>query len=55
MSEIPILIFFRDEGFYPIEGMTGVPLKKQAKDMAVINPGTLRVEDANGNILWSSQ
>lgn len=47
-----LMIFFRAEGFYPIQGVIGVPLAKQAKDMAEINPGTLRVEDVCGNVLW---
>lgn len=49
------LIFFREDGFYPIQGMKGIPLAKQAEDHAVLNPGTLRIEDFDGNVLWRLQ
>jgi hypothetical protein len=55
MSEVPILIFFREDMFYPIEAMPGIPLRQQAEDNAVLNPGTTRVEDVDGNILWQLQ
>lgn len=55
MSEVPILIFFREDMFYPIEAMPGIPLCQQAEDNAVLNPGTTRVEDVDGNILWQLQ
>jgi hypothetical protein len=55
----PVLIFFRkDNGedfFYPVEADPRRDLKEQAEKMAIINPGTLRVEDINGNILWRPQ
>lgn len=47
------LIFFREGMFYPIQGVRDVPLEKQARDNAVLNLGTLRVEDIHGNVLWS--
>jgi len=50
-----IMIFIRKEGFYPIEALPDVDLKKQAEDSAIRNLGTLRVEDINGNVLWSLQ
>lgn len=50
-----IMLFIRKEGFYPIEALPNVDLKKQAEDSALRNPGTLRVEDMRGNILWSLQ
>lgn len=30
-------------------------LRQQAEDNALCNPGTLRIEGMDGNILWSSQ
>ena len=51
-DKAPIMIFFRAEGFYPIQGVVGVPLAKQASDHAALNPGTLRIEDINGGVLW---
>lgn len=33
------VIFFREEGWYPVEHVD-------------LNPGTKRVEDIDGNVLW---
>lgn len=53
------VIFFRDDMFYPIELMEpadcGKSLEQQAADNAELNPGTTRVEDVEGNILWRVQ
>jgi len=49
------LIFVRVEGVYAINSMAGRDLRQQAEDNALLNPGTLRVEDAHGNVLWSLQ
>lgn len=55
----PVVLFVRAEGFYPIElldpARCGRTLAEQAADHAVLNPGTLRVEDITGNILWRPQ
>lgn len=50
---MPTLVFFREEGFYPVEVPDWLPLKTQAETHASVNPGTLRVEDIHGNVLWS--
>jgi hypothetical protein len=50
-----IMIFVRATHFYPIQGVLGVDLKKQAADHAELNPGTVRVEDLEGNVLWRPQ
>lgn len=47
-----VLIFFREGMFYPIQGCLGRPLAQQAKENAELNPGTIRVEDVHGNVLW---
>ncbi|MFZ4410995.1 MAG: hypothetical protein ACOYOH_26870 [Paracraurococcus sp.] len=47
-----VMIFVRAEGFYPVQGVRGVFLQLQAAQHAALNPGTLRVEDAAGAILW---
>jgi hypothetical protein len=47
-----VMIFVRGGGFYLIQGVQGVPLARQAADHAALNPGTLRVEDVRGNVLW---
>ena len=51
----PTLVFFRNEGFYPIDGVFAVGLAKQARDNAELNPGTVRVEDGDGNVLWDCE
>lgn len=43
-----IYVFFRDEGFYPIE----LRDDDDARDNAECNPGTIRVEDHSGRIVW---
>lgn len=48
------MIFFRQGHFYLVQGVIGVPMKKQAKDNAELNPGTVRVEDIDGNVLWDA-
>lgn len=54
-----IAIFIRAEGFYLIEFMDpaecGRTMEQQAADHAELNTGTLRVEDAHGNVLWRVQ
>lgn len=47
-----VAIFFRDGGFYPVQFMGMKPPAEEAADHAALNPGTLRVEDAAGNVLW---
>lgn len=54
-----IAIFFREGIFYPLELLDprkcGKTLEQQAADNAACNPGTLRVEDINGKVLWRPQ
>ncbi len=50
-----VMVFVRAEGFYPVQGVQHIPLHIQAAEHAKINPGTIRVEDAGGNILWPKQ
>lgn len=50
-----VLIFFRPEGFYPIKAVKGVSLVQQAREHAELNPGTIRIEDKCGLILWVLQ
>ena len=50
-----VLIFFREGVFYPITAVKGIPLAAQARTHAELNPGTLRVEDKDGNMLWVIQ
>lgn len=43
-----VYIFIRKEGFYPVELRDDDDAKRNAE----INPGTLRVEDLNGRVVW---
>lgn len=53
------VVFFREGGFYPITMLPpdqcGLTLEQQAAHHAELNPGTLRVEDTKGNVLWRPQ
>lgn len=58
MSEIDpdeVLVFFRAGMFYPIRAVKGSPLAQQAIDHAELNPGTQRIEDGHGTVLWRLQ
>lgn len=50
MSRGQQVIFFREGGWYPVEIRRGENVAQHAE----LNPGTLRVEDLAGNILWRS-
>lgn len=50
-----ILVFIRESHFYLIQAVKGVSLDQQARDNAELNPGTMRVEDKRGNVLWRLQ
>jgi hypothetical protein len=43
-----VYIFFREEGFYPLELWGNDDARKNAE----ANPGTLKVEDTKGNTIW---
>ncbi len=52
------LVFFRADMFYPLDippmpgDYPGKTIKEIARDNAKCNPGTIRVEDLHGNVLW---
>jgi len=46
------VIFIREEGFYPIQLWGDKPSAVEAAEHAACNPGTLRIEDMRGNVLW---
>lgn len=46
------VIFFREGMFYPIQLSGLKPTQEEVADHAALNPGTLRIEDLNGNVLW---
>lgn len=45
------VIFRRAEGWYPIQVRENEDLAKHAE----LNPGTLTIEDTEGNVLWRPQ
>jgi hypothetical protein len=44
-------LFFRDDMFYPLN-LSG---DEEAIENAKCNPGTVRVEDVAGRVVWSSK
>ena len=46
---LSIFIFFRAEGWYPVE----IPADQLDENIR-LNPGTLRVEDIAGNVVWKA-
>jgi len=55
LSLSEVLVFHRADCFYTIPAVNEVPLARQAADHAAINPGTVRVEDRAGNVLWQAE
>ncbi len=49
-EELKPYLFFRKEGFYPVE----IPPSQLMKNIE-LNPGTLRVEDETGKVVWRQQ
>lgn len=47
-----VVLFVRAEGFYPVQLSGLKPPAVEAADHAALNPGTLRIEDMQGNVLW---
>lgn len=45
------VLFFREGMFYPIDVREDEDLAKHAE----LNPGTLRIEDIRGKVLWQPQ
>ena len=46
-----IVVFFRKGGWYPINVREDEDLSKHVE----LNPGTIRIEDIYGNVLWRAQ
>lgn len=48
-----LYVFFRAEGFYPIEIPPGWDTPEKIAEHAALNPGTLRIENAvTREIVW---
>ena len=50
-----VVIFFRPEGFYPVQLYGLKPAVDEIPDHVDLNPETQRVEDMMGNVLWSKE
>lgn len=48
MSDWELRVFFREGHFYAIS----LPVDDDLNKHAELNPGTLRIEDIDGNVLW---
>ncbi|MBT2242654.1 hypothetical protein JQK15_03810 [Sphingobium sp. BHU LFT2] len=46
------VIFFREGMFYPLQLSGLKSTAEEAADHAACNPGTLRIEDLCGNVIW---
>lgn len=49
-NQTEVFLFFREGMFYPVE----IP-RDQVLANVELNPGTLKVEDIEGNVVWSLQ
>lgn len=47
-----VVIFVREKFFYPLQLSGLKPTIEECNDHARRNPGTLRIEDMHGNVLW---
>ena len=58
MSDLTV-VFFRETGFYQIEFLPpaefGRTMAQQAADHAELNPGTIKIQDMAGTVLWRPQ
>ena len=50
-----MVIFIREEGFYPIQLSGLKPTAIEVPEHVALNPGTVRVEDAHGNVIWPAE
>lgn len=46
------VLFFREGHFYPIQLSGTKDAAEEAADHASLNPGTVRIERINGEVLW---
>jgi len=49
-----LVLFFRAEGFYPVQLSGMKPTDDEVPDHVALNPGTVRVENLQGEVLWPS-
>lgn len=52
---VPRIFFRKDEGGQPVFYIIDLPEDDDVSVHAELNPGTTRVEDAAGTVLWSLQ
>jgi hypothetical protein len=51
VPKMKVYIFFRGGMFYPVEYLTD----NDARDGAVLNIGTTKVETVEGKVIWTSE
>lgn len=47
-----VVLFIRADCFYPVQLFGEKPTAVEAAEHAELNPGTLRIEDMHGNVIW---
>jgi hypothetical protein len=47
-----ITIWHRENGWYPVEIPDSMCTEQELEKHAALNPGTLKVEDITGKVLW---
>lgn len=47
-----VVLFIRDDHFYPIQLSGTKPTAEEAAEHAALNPGTLRIENMAGDVIW---
>ena len=46
------VLFIREDCFYPITLSGTKPTAEEVPDHVALNPGTVRVEDMHGKVIW---
>lgn len=49
------VIFFRQQGFYPVQLSGLKSTEDEVPDHVALNPGTIRVEDMDGNVIYPKE
>lgn len=49
------VIFFRQDMFYPVTLSGTKPTDDEVADHVALNPGTTRVEDLNGRVIYNAE
>jgi len=47
-----VVLFFREGGFYPVQLSGTKTTADEVPDHVALNPGTMRVENLAGEVIW---